>query len=111
MLVSSFCASCLSDTTRRMSAPELVLRSSVAAAAASDGVLDGPATMSVLSPLKAEKKYPPDRQRTHVLVIENYCSERAYIFLGSGFTSGGTERTRPASGLISYYEIALLYRQ
>ena len=29
MLVSSFCASCLSDTTRRMSATELVLRSSV----------------------------------------------------------------------------------
>ena len=32
MLVSSFCASRLSDATRRMSATELVLRSSVAAA-------------------------------------------------------------------------------
>ena len=35
MLVSSFCASRLSDATRRMSATELVLRSSVAAAAPS----------------------------------------------------------------------------
>ena len=35
MLVSLFCASRLSDATRRMSATELVLRSSVAAAAPS----------------------------------------------------------------------------